>query len=73
MKEGMKMADTAVKTAARAAGKTKANRLTIVFDGRFADLFGRIKIKSIADDRDPDTTVLRILEESFRTVAEPQQ
>ena len=63
------MADTAVKTVAKAAGKTKANRLVIVFDGRFAELFGKIEAKSKADDRDPDTTVLRIIEDSFKTAA----
>lgn len=57
--------EVATKPAPKAAGKKKSNRLVIVFDGRFESLFEKVQAAARADDRDPDTTVLRIVEGHF--------
>lgn len=63
--------ETAPRTPAAAkAGKKKSNRLVIIFDGRFEELFSKIEAKAKSDDRDMDTTVLRIVETAFNPPAQ---
>lgn len=48
---------------------TGKRRLTIVFDGKYQPLFDRIQQIAEAEDRDPDTVVLRCLNDNLTVPA----
>lgn len=47
---------------------TGKRRLTIVFDGKYSTLFDTIQQAAEAEDRDPDTVVLRCLQENLKPI-----